>query len=44
MWNLKHNMNKSLFKVSHEHDYQRGEGGGEGQIKSRGLTDANYHT
>ena len=30
-------------KQSHEHDYQRGEGGGEKQTKSTGLTDANDH-
>ena len=36
-------------KQSHRHikqtyDYQRGEGAGEGQIRSIGLTDTNYYT
>ena len=33
-------------KQSHRkqiYGYQKGEGGGEGQIKSKGLTDTNYY-
>ena len=49
MWNLINNTNESYTKHNQTyrnrkqtHDYQRGEKGEEGQIRSMGLTDTNY--
>ena len=49
LWNLKNNTNESYtkHKQTHRsrkqtHDYQRGDKGEEGQIRSMGLTDTNY--
>ena len=50
MGNLKNNTNEFIIKQkqTHRHSkqtygYQRGERGGEGKIRSMGLTDTNYY-
>ena len=50
LWNLKNNTNESYTKHKQTrksrkkpHDYQSGEKGEEGQIRSMGLTDTNYY-
>ena len=49
MQNLKSNTNESIYKMEtltnikkQTYAYQRGKGGGEGQIKQMRLTDTNY--
>ena len=51
MWNLKNNTNDSIYKMETDSQtyktnlgYQTGQGGGEGQTRSMGLTNTNYYT
>ena len=44
MWNLRNNINESIYKTERDTDIHGNQSGGEGITRIMRLTDSNYYT